>query len=173
MPAIASGRGITYPQSIKWLGHFLTADCKSARTPNGGRAYPALRKKLSNSNQHTKLLPFQGALLTAAIPRALPWARSFCPFRACSFWRCWTFKTFRACCFWCFWTFRYKCQEGRKTPRRRHNFRRGAAFSCAFYEMNFFRSYPEGGSGALGISIYYVLSYISFSVIPLSYRYAG
>ena len=51
----------------------------------------------------------------------------------------------------------------RKTPRRRHNFRRGAAFSCAFYEMNFFRSYPEGGSGALGICIYYVLSYISFS----------
>ena len=39
--------------------------------------------------------------------------------------------------------------------------------------MNFFRSYPEGGSGALGICIYYVLSYISFSVIPLSQRYAG
>ena len=32
--------------------------------------------------------------------------------------------------------------------------------------MNFFRSYPEGGSGALGICIYYALSYISFSVIP-------
>ena len=30
-----------------------------------------------------KLLPFQGALLIAIIPRALPWARSFCPFRAC------------------------------------------------------------------------------------------
>ena len=27
--------GITYPQSIKRLGHFLTADCKSAGTPNG------------------------------------------------------------------------------------------------------------------------------------------
>ena len=36
--------GITYPQSIKRLGHFLTADCKSAGTPNGGKAYPALRK---------------------------------------------------------------------------------------------------------------------------------
>ena len=31
-----------------------------------------------------KLLPFQGALLIAIIPRAMPWARSFCPFRA--FW---------------------------------------------------------------------------------------
>ena len=31
----------------------------------------------------TKLLPLQGALLIAIIPRAMPWARSFCPFRAC------------------------------------------------------------------------------------------
>ena len=31
-----------------------------------------------------KLLPLQGALLIAFIPRALPWAKSFCPFRACS-----------------------------------------------------------------------------------------
>ena len=30
-----------------------------------------------------KLLPLQGASLNAFIPRALPWARSFCPFRAC------------------------------------------------------------------------------------------
>ena len=30
-----------------------------------------------------KLLPLQGALLTDIIPRALPWAKSFCPFRAC------------------------------------------------------------------------------------------
>ena len=50
--------GIANPQSIKRLGHFLTADCKSAGTPNGGqdisgaggrlaevRAYPALRKQ--------------------------------------------------------------------------------------------------------------------------------
>ena len=34
--------GIANPQSIKRLGHFLTADCKSAGTPNGGWAYPAL-----------------------------------------------------------------------------------------------------------------------------------
>ena len=37
MPATAWRLGITYPQSIKWLGHFLTADCKSAGTPNGGK----------------------------------------------------------------------------------------------------------------------------------------
>ena len=37
MPAIAWGLGITYPQSIKRLGQFLTADCKSAGTPNGGK----------------------------------------------------------------------------------------------------------------------------------------
>ena len=31
------------------------------------------------------LLPLQGASLNAFIPRALPWARSFFPFRACCF----------------------------------------------------------------------------------------
>ena len=36
--------GIANPQSIKRLGHCLTADCKSAGTPNGGKGYPALRK---------------------------------------------------------------------------------------------------------------------------------
>ena len=44
MLATAWGLGITYPQSIKRVGHFLTADNISAGTPNGGRAYPALRK---------------------------------------------------------------------------------------------------------------------------------
>ena len=41
--AFAWGRGITYPQSIKRLEHFLTADNISAGTPNGRWAYPALR----------------------------------------------------------------------------------------------------------------------------------
>ena len=43
MPAAAWVLGIANPQSIKRLGHFLTADCKSAGTANGGKAYPALR----------------------------------------------------------------------------------------------------------------------------------
>ena len=44
---------ITYPQSIKKLGQFLTADNISAGTPNGGKdisgatEYPALRKFLT------------------------------------------------------------------------------------------------------------------------------
>ena len=44
MLATAWVLGITNPQSIKRLGHFLTADCKSAGTTNGGRAYPAQRE---------------------------------------------------------------------------------------------------------------------------------
>ena len=30
-----------------------------------------------------KLLPFQGDRLASSLPRVLPWAKSFCPFRAC------------------------------------------------------------------------------------------
>ena len=37
--------------------------------------------KIENSLRYVKLLPLQGALLTDIIPRALPWAKSFCPFR--------------------------------------------------------------------------------------------
>ena len=53
MPATAWGLGITYPQSIKRLGHFLTADCKSAGKPNGGQDISGatdeiMRKKLQN-----------------------------------------------------------------------------------------------------------------------------
>ena len=32
---------------------------------------------------HLTLLPFQGALAAFILPRALPWAKCFCPFRAC------------------------------------------------------------------------------------------
>ena len=42
-----------------------------------------VRAKALKNQALTKLLPLQGALLIAIIPRALPWARSFCPFRAC------------------------------------------------------------------------------------------
>ena len=44
--------------------------------------YALKGQKLSSTRQLTKLLPLQGALLNASIPRALPWAGSFCPFRA-------------------------------------------------------------------------------------------
>ncbi len=43
---------------------------------------PCKGKSFKIPRQLVKLLPLQGALLTAFIPRALPWAKSFCPFRA-------------------------------------------------------------------------------------------
>ena len=43
---------IANPQSIKRLGHFLTADCKSAGTPNGGKAHPAQRKGISGVTEN-------------------------------------------------------------------------------------------------------------------------
>ena len=44
---------------------------------------PVRAKALKLTLKFIKLLPLQGALLTVTIPRALPWAKSFCPFRAC------------------------------------------------------------------------------------------
>ena len=66
---------------------------------------PVRAKALKLSGKYIKLLPLQGALPIAIIPRALPWAKSFCPFRAC----CWgtsalylfpsaSDRWFRACC---------------------------------------------------------------------------
>ena len=48
-----------------------------------------------------KLLPFQGDFVVSILkPRALPWAKSFCPFRAYGMWlmthRPWSFCPFRA-----------------------------------------------------------------------------
>ena len=39
--------GIANPQSIKRLGHFLTADCKSAGTPNGGKGISGATDEIS------------------------------------------------------------------------------------------------------------------------------
>ena len=44
---------------------------------------PVRAKALKLTLKFIKLLPLQGALLTVTIPRAMPWAKSFCPFRAC------------------------------------------------------------------------------------------
>ena len=41
---------------------------------------PCKGKSFKRIRQFTKLLPLQGALLIAIIPRALPWARSFWAF---------------------------------------------------------------------------------------------
>ena len=40
-------------------------------------------KSESNFDADFEHPTLQGALLIAIIPRALPWAKSFCPFRAC------------------------------------------------------------------------------------------
>ena len=46
-----------------------------------------VRAKALKLRQFSKLLPLQGALLIAIIPRALPWARSFCPFYYICTWK--------------------------------------------------------------------------------------
>ena len=51
---------------------------------------PVRAKALKLPGKYIKLLPLQGALPIAIIPRALPWAKSFCPFRAC----CWRASAF-------------------------------------------------------------------------------
>ena len=38
---------IANPQSIKRLGHFLTTDCKSVETPNGGNKVANPSKRLT------------------------------------------------------------------------------------------------------------------------------
>ena len=55
---------------------------------------PVRAKALKNQAKFIKLLPLQGALLATIIPRAMPWARSFCPFRACCFWNFWAFSPY-------------------------------------------------------------------------------
>jgi len=44
---------------------------------------PCKGKSFHTAATFLKLLPLQGAELQQLLPRALPWARSFCPFRAC------------------------------------------------------------------------------------------
>ena len=41
---------------------------------------PVRGRRFKNSRQNIRLLPLQGALLIAIIPRAMPWARSFWTF---------------------------------------------------------------------------------------------
>ena len=55
---------------------------------------PVRAKALKLPGKYIKLLPLQGALPIAIIPRALPWAKSFCPLPFPSAGDRW----FRACC---------------------------------------------------------------------------
>ena len=60
---------------------------------SGGNLTPCKGKSFKTPG-NLKLLPLQGALLIAIIPRALPWAKSFCPLPFPSAGDRW----FRACC---------------------------------------------------------------------------
>ena len=54
--------------------------------PCKGKNFKKHLIKNENSLRYVKLLPLQGVLLSHKTkPRVLPWARSFCPFRACCF----------------------------------------------------------------------------------------
>ena len=55
-----------------------------SNAPCKGKSFKIHLIKMENPLRYVKLLPLQGVLLAAQNkPRAMPWARSFCPFRAC------------------------------------------------------------------------------------------
>ena len=87
---------------------FLDGGLQSAGTPNGVYSYALkgqkllaqgtalgvvvgamrpVRAKALKYEANSKLLPLQGDRFPFIIPRAVPWARSFCPFRAYGFQR--------------------------------------------------------------------------------------
>ena len=51
-------------------------------------------KSESNFDADFEHPTFQGAFLIVIVPRAMPWAKSFCPFRACCFWKLWAFSPY-------------------------------------------------------------------------------
>ena len=65
-----------------------------SNAPCKGKSFKIHLIKIENPLRYVKLLPLQGVSCISLIPRALPWAKSFCPFRAC----CWVFLAFWACC---------------------------------------------------------------------------
>ena len=78
-----------------------------SNAPCKGKSFKIHRIKMETPLRYVKLLPLQGArFATHKKPRALPWAKSFCPFRACclygllAFWACCLYELlgpFRAC----------------------------------------------------------------------------
>ena len=57
-----------------------------SNAPCKGKSFKIHLIKIENPLRYVKLLPLQGVLLShKQKPRALPWAKSFCPFRACCF----------------------------------------------------------------------------------------
>ena len=54
-----------------------------SNAPCKGKSFKIHLIKIENPLRYVKLLPLQGVSCISLIPRALPWAMSFCPFRAC------------------------------------------------------------------------------------------
>ena len=67
-----------------------------SNAPCKGKSFKIHRIKMETPLRYVKLLPLQGArFATHKKPRALPWAKSFCPFRACCLYE--LLGPFRAC----------------------------------------------------------------------------
>ena len=54
-----------------------------SNAPCKGKSFKIHLIKIENPLRYVKLLPLQVVSCISLIPRALPWAKSFCPFRAC------------------------------------------------------------------------------------------
>ena len=72
-----------------------------SNAPCKGKSFKIHLIKIENPLRYVKLLPLQGVSCISLIPRALPWAKSFCPFRA----YCWVFLAFWALLLWASWPF--------------------------------------------------------------------
>ena len=82
---------------------------------------------MENSLRYVKLLPLQGArFATHKKPRALPWAKSFCPFRACCL-----YEPFGRAAYMGFWAFMACCLYELLGPFR----------ACGIYLRNLLNHY--------------------------------
>ena len=78
-PAEGKGKGQKLLAQGIALGILAISDA-----PCKGKSFKIHLIKIENPLRYVKLLPLQGVLLShKQKPRALPWAMSFCPFRAC------------------------------------------------------------------------------------------
>jgi len=80
-PAEGKGKGQSSPTARPERAEALSPGQRPGLLWTQG-CRPVRAKALKLPGKYIKLLPLQGALLIAIIPRALPWAKSFCPFRA-------------------------------------------------------------------------------------------
>ena len=87
-----------------------------SNAPCKGKSFKIHRIKMETPLRYVKLLPLQGVrFATHKKPRALPWAKSFCPFRACCLYELlgraayMSFLALMACCLYGLLAFRACC----------------------------------------------------------------